>query len=109
MADEKSTFPTMGDDWITSTFNNRSGASSSYTKTQPRKNTQSGDIPGVGTKADKSAVTMSGTNPGIGPHIQATICYPNSPEKAKVLRQVKPMSGSGFYGARGAAGNTGNV
>jgi hypothetical protein len=95
MSDQTTSFPTMGDDWITQLVN-VSGAPSKYTKPVARKNTQSGEAPGVGSgKANKGK-----------------ICYPNaegSNQTLRNIRRVRPGGTGGFLGGRGAAGNTGNV
>jgi hypothetical protein len=105
MADkETSTFEKMGDS-IETLFNNRSGEASPYTMTTPKKNTQGGDIPGVGTKVNKSGSEIKGAN-GPACYVAAKITYPNSGEAGKNTRAAKKVSGgSQFYSARAAAGN----
>jgi hypothetical protein len=112
MSDSQSTsFPTMGDDWITQLVN-VSGAPSKYTKPMAKKNTQSGEAPGVGAgKANKGKSLIHNAN-GPACTIVAKICYPNaegSNQTLRSIRRVRPGGTGGFLGGRGAAGNTGNV
>jgi hypothetical protein len=113
MSDNQSTsFPTMGDDWITQLVN-VSGAPSKYTKPMAKKNTQSGEAPGVGAgNANKGQGTTIKNANGPAMTIVAKICYPNaegSNQTLRNLRRVRPGGTGGFLGGRGAAGNTGNV
>jgi hypothetical protein len=112
MSDSQSTsFPTMGDDWITQLVN-VSGAPSKYTKAVPRKNTQAGEAPGVGAgKANKGQSVIRNAN-GPACTIVAQIVYPNAEganQTQRNLRRVRPGGTGGFYGGRASAGNTGNV
>lgn len=110
MAKETTSFPTMGESIIGHVVN-VSGQSSPYTKAVKNKNNKSAD-PGGADKANRGATTASMGNEMNGPggKIVAKICYPNDPEQSKVLRNVKKVTGpTPFYGARKAAGNTGNV
>lgn len=111
MADkETTTFETVGDD-VSSIFNDRSGsaAASPYTMTQPRDaGSASGDIQGVGTKANKSGTQINEAN-GPACKVIAKIVYPTSPDAPRTVRLVKPAGGNAFYGARNDAGNTGGV
>jgi hypothetical protein len=112
MTDNQSTsFPTMGEDWITQLVN-VSGAPSKNTKPMPRKNTQSADAPGVGAgKANKGKNVIKNAN-GPACTIVATISYPNaegSNQTGRNLRRVRPGGTGGFYGGRASAGNTSGV
>lgn len=113
MSDNQSTsFPTMGDDWITQLVN-VSGAPSKNTKPVAKKNTQSGEAPGVGSgKANKGQGSTIKNANGPACTIVAKICYPNaegSNQTLRSIRRVRPGGTGGFSGGRGAAGNTGNV
>lgn len=111
MSDPQSTsFPTMGEDWITEMIN-VSGQPSAYTKPVARKNTQSGDVPGTGTMAVKGHSVIRNAN-GPACTIVATIAYPNaegSNMTGRNLRRVRPGGTGGFYGGVAAAGNAAGV
>lgn len=102
----------MGDDWITQLVN-VSGAPSKNTKPVAKKNTQSGEAPGVGSgKANKGQGSTIKNANGPACTIVAKICYPNaegSNQTLRSIRRVRPGGTGGFSGGRGAAGNTGNV
>ena len=121
MADnETSNFPKMGESIIGSVVN-ISGQRSPYTKPTPKKNTQGGNVPGVGDKRNKGRTELSqggaseSTSPypasGPRPSITAKICYPNSGgEAGKTQRNLKRVQGPySFELARAMAANTKTV
>jgi hypothetical protein len=113
MSDQQTTtFETMGGDWITQLVN-VSGDPSKYTRPVPRKNTQSGGVPGEGAgRAAKGQGTVIRNANGPACTIVAKISYPNaegSDMTGRNLRRVRPGGTGGFYGGRAAAGNAGGV
>lgn len=112
---EKSTsqFEKMGDDILGSVVN-ISGQRTPYTMPVMKPGYGKNPTPpssGEGTRANRSQNSVLIRNAhGPKPRIVSTICYPNSDEQGKVYRNVYKVGNSKqFGGARGAAGNTGNV
>jgi hypothetical protein len=107
MANETTSFPTMGDGWMQHVVNT-SGARSPYTQTTPKKGPGSADDPASPAKGNRSATTAKMGSESNGPagHIVAKICYPNDSNAGLTQRNLKKVSGSNsFMGARKAAGN----
>jgi hypothetical protein len=105
MANETTSFPSMGDGWIAHVVNT-SGARSPYTTEVSKKNTASGGA--SGTKANRSATTahMGSESNGPSGKIVAKICYPNDSNAGLTHRNFRKVNPSNsFYGARQAAGN----
>lgn len=109
MSDTTTTsFPTVGED-IAAHVVNVSGQPSRYTKPVARKNTQSGEAPGVGTgKANKGKSVIHGAN-GPACTIVAKIMYPNAEGANQTMRNMRRVGGPGFREARMGAGNTAGV
>lgn len=85
MADKTTTnFPKMGTSNATAV--NVSGAASPNTRFVPRKNTQGGGDPSVGTKSNRQG---SLERNGFKGAPQVNHCYPNAPEAANVQRNVR--------------------
>lgn len=105
MANETSSFPSMGDDWMKHVCN-MSGARSPYTHDVKKKNTASGGA--SGTKANRSATTAHMGSESNGPtgKVVAKIVHENDPNAGKTHRNFRKVSGTNsFMGARKAAGN----
>ena len=114
MADNaSSSFEKMGEDWMSSGVVNISGQRTRYTKPVVKqgfgKSSDSPDL-GKGDRTHRGRTLIHNAN-GPRQRIVEKICYPNAEgQQAKTYRNVRVMGGSGgFYGARSAAGNTGNV
>lgn len=108
MSDTTTSFPTMGEDMMSNVVN-ISGAPSRYTKPMPRKNTQAGEAPGVGTGRPNRGQSVIRHANGPACTIVAKIVYPNAEGANQTQRNLRRVGGPGFRAARGAAENTGNV
>jgi hypothetical protein len=94
----------MGADWVGGVVN-VSGSRSPYMRYADKSGFGKNPNPPNGARTARSATTISGAN-GPACKIVAKICYPNSPEASKVLRNVKRVQGPySFELARSAAGN----
>lgn len=109
MANETSSFPTMGDgdSWMTHVVNT-SGARSPYTKLEGKKGPGAADDPASPAKGNRSATTAHMGSEVNGPSgkIVAKICYSNDPNEGLTQRNLRKVNPSNsFQGARDAAGN----
>jgi hypothetical protein len=100
---ETTSFPKMGDDYVTDHLVNISGQRSAYTMPVGKKSTTTDQGP-LGGKATRSASLIHEANgPACTPI--ARISYPNSPEAKNVGRGMKTVPSSmgnrDFWGARG--------
>lgn len=100
---ESSTFPKMGDDYLTDHLVNVSGNRSPYTMPVARKGPKQDNDVNVGTKKNRSASLIHEAN-GPACTIVAKICYPNAPEHNQTQRGLKTVPSSvgnrDFWGAR---------
>ena len=110
MADNETTsFPKMGDDFITAGLINISGQRSPYTKVADKKGFGKSGTGDLAHKANKGATEIHDAN-GPRCYVAAKITYPNSPEAAKTQRNVKRVQGPySFELARAQAANTKGV